>query len=269
MRRRMMKVAAACLIVAVSAPGVAVAAGRQGEPLNDPSLTYRAAAEWKQATERKEAQVQAAASAPRATAAAAVVSAAATSRFGLHTVSSTNYRQETSYYCGPASARQSLSWHKAKSGSGTALPSQSTLAGRIGTTSSGSLTSGIARALNSYDSTFGNVYYVASNLTDTSNPTSTFYTRIGLMIEGGVTAPVILTQTSRIPRYNGHASRHYMTVSGIDDRTSTVKMRSVDPNWSSAYRGVYWDNMGSTSVNGLCRACYQADLDGSNLAMAW
>ena len=119
MRRRMMKLVATCLIVAVARPESRQAPGARVSRSNDPSLTPRVAAEWKEATQRKDAQIQAAAtSAPRTTAAAAVVSAAATSLFGLHTVSATNYKQETSYYCGPASARQSLSWHKAKSGSG-------------------------------------------------------------------------------------------------------------------------------------------------------
>jgi hypothetical protein len=195
--------------------------------------------------------------------------AAASATYGLHTLSATNYRQETSYYCGPASARQSLSWHRAKSGSSAALPSQGTLAGRAGTTTSGSLTTGIARALNSYNGTFGSVNYVASNLTDTGNATSAFYTRIGWMLQDARTVPIILTSTARIPRYNGHASRHYMSVSGINDLGSSVTMRSVDPNSNSLYRGVYWDPMGSQTTNGLCRACYQADLDGSNMAMCW
>jgi len=60
-----------------------------------------------------------------------------------------------------------------------------------------------------------------------------------------------------------------MSVSGINDLSSSVTMRSVDPNSNSLYRGVYWDAMGSTTANGLCRACYQADVDGSNMAMCW
>ena len=256
-----------CLLVAMIAPASAVAAQR-GEPLDDPSLTAATTKMWKQATEAKDAEVAASAS-TKTTATGAGTIAAASALYGVHTLGATNYKQETSYYCGPASARQSLSWHKAKSGSSASLPSQGTLAGRIGTTSSGSLTTGIARALNSYNGTFGTVNYVASNLTDTGNPTSAFYTRIGWMLQDARTVPVILTATSRIPRYNGHVSRHYMSVSGIDDTGSSIKMRSVDPNYSASYRGVYWDPMGSQTSNGLCRACYQADVDGSNMAMCW
>ncbi|MEI7813301.1 MAG: C39 family peptidase [Coriobacteriia bacterium] len=260
----------ACLVVAVMTPGVAVAATPQGALVDDPTLTPAVAEKWKQATKAKDAQIAVAASAARAVQPAGTVAAAATSSlYGLHTLAATNYKQETPYYCGPASARQSLSWHKAKSGSSATLPSQTTLAGRIGTTTSGSLTTGIARALNSYNGTFGTVNYVASNLTDTGSPTSAFYTRIGWMIEAARTVPVILTATARIPRYNGHSSRHYMSVSGINDLSSAVTMRSVDPNPDALYRGVFWDAMGSTTSNGLCRACYQADVDGSNMAMCW
>jgi hypothetical protein len=255
--------------MAVMTPGVAAAAGR-GEPVNDPSLTPAVAEKWKRATEQKDAEIAATSAAPRvALSARTMAVSAASAVYGLHTLGATNYKQETGYYCGPASARQSLSWHKAKSGSATALPSQGTLAGRMGTTTSGSLTTGIVRALNSYNGTFGTVNYVASNITDTGNPTSAFYTRIGWMLQDARTVPIILTSTARIPRYNGHASRHYMSVSGINDLNTTIKMRSVDPNSNALYRGVYWDPMGSQTANGLCRATYQADVDGSNMAMCW
>jgi hypothetical protein len=267
---RMMNWVLPCLVVAALTPGVAIAAGTQGEPINDPTLTPAAASKWKKATQQKDAQVAAAAKATQVTApSGAFAVAAASALYGYHTLSAANYKQETSYYCGPASVRQSLSWHKLKSGSGTALPSQTTLAGRAGTTSSGSLTTGLVRAINSYNGTYGTVNYVASNITDTGNPTSAFYTRIGWMLQDARTVPIILTSTARIPRYNGHASRHYMSVSGINDTGASVTMRSVDPNPNVLYRGAYWDPMGSQTSNGLCRACYQADVDGSNMAMCW
>ncbi len=270
MRQVVLKWVVPCLLVTALTPGVASAAGQPGEPVDDPSLTPAVAAKWKKATQQKDAEIAAStgvASVAGQTGMLAVTAASAT--YGLHTLAATNYKQETSYYCGPASARQSLSWHRAKSGSSAGLPSQATLAGKAGTTTSGSLTTGLARALNSYNGTFGTVNYVASNITDTGNPTSAFYTRIGWMLESARTVPIILTATARIPRYNGHSSRHYMSVSGINDLNSAVTMRSVDPNFNSLYRGVYWDPMGSQSSNGLCRATYQADVDGSNMAMCW
>lgn len=274
MRGWMGLLVSACVAVSLGAPGVAAAVGRKGEPVDDPTLTSSVQQEWKDATWRKEAEMASASALSRAIASATATDEASatpgpTAAYGLHTLSAANYMQETTYYCGPASARQSLSWHKSRSGSSVSLPSQRTLAGKIGTTSSGSLTTGIARAMNGYNGVFGNVNYVASNITDTGSPKSAFYTRIGWMLESARTVPIILTATRRIPRYSGHSSRHYMSVSGIDDRTTAIKMRSVDPNYNPAYRGVFWDPMGSTSSDGLCRACYQADVDGSNMVMCW
>ena len=268
MRKRIQAAVLACVAAALMTPGVAMAGVRRGEPVNDPTLTQTAEREWREATRRKDAEVASATAAKNALP-TGVRATASTPPYGYHTLSATNYKQEKTYYCGPASARQSLSWHKARSGSSASLPSQGTLAGKIGTTTSGSLTTGIARALNSYNGTFGAVHYVASNITDTGSPKTAFYTRIGWMIEDARTVPIILTATQYIPRYEGRSSRHYMSVSGIDDRTSTIRMRSVDPNYDSRYRGIFWDRMGSTSSDGLCRACYKADVDGSNMAMCW
>lgn len=271
MKRSSLMIAAACCLTLAMLPGAAMAATKSassGAPVDDPSLTPAVAAKWKQSTAEKDAMAAAKHPQLGAVSSSGVVAAAA-STYGLHTLSVTNYKQERTYYCGPASARQSLSWHRARSGSTAALPSQTTLANKIGTTTAGSLTSKIAPALNGYNGTFGAVNYVASNITDTGSPATAFYSRIGWMLEDARTVPIILTATSRITRYNGHVARHYMSVSGINDTTSTIRMRSVDPNYNSAYYGVYWDAMGSTTANGLCRACYQADIDGTNLAMCW
>lgn len=258
------------LLFAMPVPTVAMAATAlpDGAILNDPSLTPEKMAEIEKLTQQKEAALG-------LTRLDTSIQPMSLNTYGRLTKAAPNYRQETSYFCGPASTRQSLAYHKANSGSGVALPSQTTLAGRIGTTTSGSSTSGIVSTLNSYNGTFGFIRYIGSNIVGTTNPYETFVNRIGqdLRQPGGVTnspsIPITLMQTSKIPRYNGHPSRHYMSISGIDDTVSPMIMRSVDPNNNSAYYGVYWDPVGSTTVNGLCRACYQADLDGTNLAMAW
>ena len=236
---------------------------RSGALLNDPGLTAEREAAMQQATVRKEVALGIRRSGLRML---------SLNKYGLQTRPVANYKQETTYWCGPASARQSLSFHRADSGSSTGLPSQTTLSKRIGTTGDGSSTAAIAAALNTYDGVFGTVSYLASNITDTANPYETFVNRIGTMLRSitvNPTAPIILAQTKYIPRYKGVASRHYMTVSGINDNVSPMQMRSVDPHYSSAYYGVRWENVGSTSTNGLCRACYEADLAGSNKAMAW
>ncbi len=251
--------------VSVCSAGATPTKGSKGgAPLNDPSLTPAVVAELDRLTEEKEAALGIGAGG---------VSAMALNKYGLQTRPATNYRQETGYWCGPASARQSLSFHKTSSRSTVALPSQATLANRIGTTPSGSLTTAIANTMNSYRGTFGsNFNYIASNLVGTDNPYEHFVNRIGFQLRSittNPTIPITLMQTSRIPRYWGHVSRHYMSISGINDNVSPMVMRSVDPNSNIAYYGIYWDAVGATNVNGLFRACLQADLDGTNMAMAW
>jgi len=264
MKYTLLRTVVTALLVCSSMTGVAWAArARGGALLDEPGLTPAREARMQRATAAKEA----ACGIRRGG-----FGALALNKYGLQTRPVTNYKQETTYWCGPASARQSLSFHKSDSGSGTGLPSQTTLSKKIGTTSDGSATSAIASALNSYDGVFGSVSYLASNITDTTNPYESFVNRIGTMLRSitvNPTAPIILTQTKYIPRYKGVSARHYMTVSGINDNVSPMQMRSVDPHYNSAYYGVRWENVGSTSTNGLCKACYEADLAGSNKAMAW
>jgi hypothetical protein len=252
--------------VAAAKPNVGTKTVRSdGAPLNDSTLTPEMEAELDRQTREKE---EALGIGDRHDG----VTANALNSYGLQTRSVTNYRQEKSYWCGPASARQTLGFHKKRSGSSKTLPSQTALANMMGTTTSGSVTTKIASALNSYDSIFGRVWYLASDIANTTNPYHTFVNRIGTQLRSitpNPTTPITLMQTKYIPRYAGHSSRHYMTISGIDDRTSPMKMRSVDPNITSKYYGIQWDNVGTTRNNGLCRACYQADLGGTNRAMAW
>ena len=96
--------------------------------------------------------------------------------------------------------------------------------------------------------------------------------RVGSMIDGQLTAPIVLLQTKgNITRYGTRDIRHYVTLSGIDDRPSTgaVMMRSVDPNYVDEYCGVYWERAGCKTTNGIFKAVWNADLNGSNAAMCW
>ena len=264
MKRALVLSTVTALLLFTTLVGPAGAArARNGARLDDPALTEKTQTRMRGATAAKEKALGIRRSG---------FGALSLNKYGQQTRPVSNYKQETSYWCGPASVRQSLSFHKTDSGSGTGLPSQTTLAKKIGTTTSGSVTTGMVSALNGYDGVFGSVSYLASDITDTSNPYESFVNRIGTMLRSiavNPTAPIILTQTKYIPRYNGASSRHYMTVSGINDNASPMQMRSVDPNYNSAYYGVRWENVGSTSANGLCRACYEADRAGSNKAMAW
>jgi len=233
-----------------------------GALLNDPSLTAREEVRLNALTAQKEI-----AFGLRSSGDVQIMSA---NYYGLITRPVTRYVQEASYWCGPASARQALSFHKVFSGSGVALPSQATLASQIGTTTAGSATTSIASTLTLYNGTFGPIFYVASDIADTSNPTETYWNRIGAMLSqvSEPTTPITLNDTQYIPRYQGYSCRHYITMSGIDGRYSPKLMRSTDPN-SSSYGGAYWGDVGSTTKNGFAKACYYADLGGSNKAMAW
>lgn len=192
----------------------------------------------------------------------------------FYSITVTNFKQERDYWCGPAAARQTLSFHKAKSGSGTALPSQTTLSSQIGTENQKASSSyGIRTALNSYSSTFGfgaNPYGVA-DIANTTNPTATFESRIKYVLSQRINAPVILIDTRYLPRYNGAYYRHYNTVSGYSYEYATNKkqVKTVDPHYSSLYLGAWWDPLGSTTVNGVVRAVYIADVNGDNPAMVY
>lgn len=191
--------------------------------------------------------------------------------YGKITIWVANYKQERTYWCGPACVKQSLSFHKRVSGSSYSLPSQATLAEKIGTTTSGSLTTKIADALNSYSGKFGYIYYLASDIAYCENPLVVFRSRIVSMIYYKETAPIVLLQTRYLHRYKseGKYIRHYVTISGYDDSSNPVKMRTVDPNYDDRFLGIWWDPVGCTEADGVFRAVYNADLEGTNKVMAW
>lgn len=185
----------------------------------------------------------------------------------------TNYTQETNTWCGPAAARQSLSFHKTKSGSSVDLPSQTTLANRIGTGASGSATTGIRDALNYYASTFGfsSNLYIVGNITGFSNPASILEARIKNALRYQANAPILLINTKYLERYSGLELRHYNTVGAYSHEyaTNNKRIRMVDPHYDAIYRGTHWDELGTTVSNGVVRAVYEADLQGSNYVMCY
>jgi len=247
---------------------------QNGAPVEDPTLTQAEIRRWAELTAAKEQALQGGEVSSQGTVGAMgiISEGLAVGSFGFVTRDVPNFRQETGWWCGPASARQSLAWHRRVSNPRLPLPSQATLAGRIGTTQSGSLTTGIARALNRYNGVFGRVNYAASDLTNQSNPLWAFRWRVGISLHHSAspgTVPVILVQTRYIPRYEGRSSRHYISISGYDERATVVKMRSVDPHWDSRFFGAHWDPVGTSTTRGLFRACLEADRAGTNMAMVW
>ncbi len=185
-------------------------------------------------------------------------------------ISVTNYTQETSYYCGPAAVRQTLSFHKSKNNISTALPSQKTLASAIGTTTSGSTSTGIAAGLNKYKTTYKiPTSYVATDVLDKSKPASFFVQAIKSSVSKQVAAPIILIDTGNnfgIPEYKGVHIRHYNTISGLieteniqNGEIAARKIRRVDPHYNSKYRGVF-----TNDYRDVYQAVEQADKNGSN-----
>jgi hypothetical protein len=176
-------------------------------------------------------------------------------------------RQEAPYYCGPASAKMSLSFHKYKYPNSVALPSQKTLAGLIGTTKAGSTTTGIAKALNCYSSTWGSFRYITFKYT-TNQPYDDFTQRVMRVLTESKkpTAPVVLLQTKYLKRYGNKDIRHYNTLSGWK-QGSYVKAN--DPHFNSEYFGSFWDPIGSGSVYGIFKANWESSKRGTNLPMAY
>lgn len=137
-----------------------------------------------------------------------------TNEYEIITIPVSNYDQQRTYWCEPACAQHSISFHKRISGSSYPLPSQTTLADKIGTTTSGSSTGRIAQALNSSSGKFGQIYYVSSDFASYSSPLVTFRNRIVSMTYTQKTAPIVLLQTKYLPRYRLKYKyvRHYVTI---------------------------------------------------------
>ncbi|WLR44392.1 C39 family peptidase (plasmid) [Bacillus carboniphilus] len=190
-----------------------------------------------------------------------------------YSISVSNYKQERTYWCGPAAVRQSLSFHKSKSGSSASLPSQSTLASKAGTSTAGSSSYGLKNALNAYKSTykFSSNPYGTADIAGYSNPTSKFESRIKYVLSNKINAPIVLITSEFLPRYGGKDIRHYNTISAYSYSYSTGKksIKMVDPHYSSTYRGAHWDPLGSTTSNGVVKAVYEADREGSNPVMVY
>ncbi|MCF6096736.1 C39 family peptidase [Thermovorax subterraneus] len=184
-----------------------------------------------------------------------------------YSVNVTNFKQET-YYCGPASVRQSLSFHKAKSGSSVSLPSQTTIAKLAGTTSEGNVTTGLRTAINNYASTYGfeDDKYVVGNVTDGSNPSYLFEVRIRDDLKYRTNAPIILIDTRHLDYYKGYKTRHYVTVCGYlnNKNTGEKELYIVDPNNKDEYRGYHWEKL-----ENVFNAVEQADKDGTNYVMLY
>lgn len=152
------------------------------------------------------------------------------------TLSVPRYKQETTYWCGPASIQMMISYNGK-------FVEQKDLAKEAGTTTQGSNTLDLRNVLNKHidNHTFGVTRIGSSD-----------YTRLFNIINSNIftkSQPVLaLVKTERLPYYNGHASNHYIVARGltkyIDDGTGQPviglsEVRVVDPHHNNNYYGYF------------------------------
>lgn len=235
----------------------------EGALLDDPTLTFKALeANEKEAT-RKDEQIERKLGKNKNDPG---VSAQVSDLGVSYLINVTNYRQEQTYWCGPASVKQSLSFHKAKSGSIASLPSQSTIASKAGTTSSGSTTIGLRDAINYYSSIFKfeSDKYVVGNVIGLDSPKGTFESRIKGDLNSKTNAPILLVRTDKLSYYD-YRTRHYVTISGYArDLSGNKSLRIVDPHYKDSYYGIHWE-----PFDNVYSAVYWADYEGSNYVMLY
>lgn len=127
------------------------------------------------------------------------------------------YKQETRYFCGPATARQTIAYIK-----GSAL-SQSTLASIMGTTSSnGTDGSRVVSCINAYQTR-----YLYQRLYPTSE--SSMITVAGKAINNWAAPPILHVKMTTTTGWKYTSPGHYMNISGIEKSGSGVMFEVTDP----------------------------------------
>lgn len=134
-------------------------------------------------------------------------------------------RQDTGYYCGPASAMQVLKYYydlyKNNSMFNVSMPaSQNILANVIGTTTDGSTGSGVAKGMNHYQD-------YCSYVTKQINSKSDFMDDIDSALNVGLAPLILRSRLSANSDFGYASSGHFMTVSGQTSGLSKVLI--VDP----------------------------------------
>lgn len=149
-------------------------------------------------------------------------------------------KQATNYYCAPASGRVALSALVL----GPVYPTQANIAGRMGTTTSGTSINNIAPALNTYQSK--NKYVTA-----TGTALSGYRDRVRWGIQTYKAPPVNAVQMSRLPWYagTGIAGGHATATYGLYESGTTYNHYVFDP-WDNIRHYTTSAAMWSASING-------------------
>lgn len=127
------------------------------------------------------------------------------------------YKQETGYYCGPATTKQTLQFVKGSS------PSQSTIAKILGTTqSNGTDGTKIVSYLNASQN---KINYVISKPKSHDNFTST----INTALRSYNSAPIIRIKHTKTEGWPYNTNGHYLNISGQKMSGSTIMHQLTDP----------------------------------------
>jgi hypothetical protein len=175
-------------------------------------------------------------------------------------------KQIKKYYCGPAAARVTLSFHQWKSGSKNALPSQTELAKKMETEKYKATSSILmVKALNSYSGRYGKFKY-ASKKYDKVHPYADWAEKVSTAILGKVNSPINLVDTTYMDRYReqNNRIRHYINISGWN---AYKTVRTNDPHYNNRFYGSRWEAVGSGAKNGIFKASWEADKQGDNHAL--
>ena len=154
------------------------------------------------------------------------------------TLSVTPYKQETSYYCGPATTRQSLDYLGGYAPSYFSVPSQSVLAQKLGTTRNGTEWYRIRNYLNGFSFPSFQPHYVECTPTSCNDMTNTLYN--GLNAAHPI-VPIMQVNTNGNQSILGYPTRgHYLNVSGIKTENGQVKFQLTDPNGEAGEYGLQY-----------------------------
>ncbi|WP_439876669.1 C39 family peptidase (plasmid) [Bacillus mycoides] len=140
----------------------------------------------------------------------------------------THFKQSDWFYCGPASARSVLTFHKSDSGSAFPLPTEELLASLMLTTNQGTNSLNLACGLNAYKDN----YDFADSTYESMSPSSIKELEVLVKnkLSDGTNVPIVLTNTQHLVRYKKAEKnyRHFIVINGYhgSDRT----MQIVDPN---------------------------------------
>ncbi|ARJ25767.1 hypothetical protein B7492_32545 (plasmid) [Bacillus mycoides] len=140
----------------------------------------------------------------------------------------THFKQSDWFYCGPASARSVLTFHKSDSGSSFPIPTEELLASLMLTTNQGTNSLNLAWGLNAYKDN----YDFADSTYGAMSPSSIRELEVLVKnkLSDGTNVPIVLTNTEHLEHYKRAEKnyRHFIVINGYHSPDRTMQI--VDPN---------------------------------------